>query len=230
MSMQKVLIADDEPRIRHLVCDFLKKSGYDTVEAEDGAQALEQFEKNPDTALIILDVMMPEVNGWDVCKKIREQSDVPILMLTARSQEFDELMGFEAGADDYVVKPFSPSVLVKRVEALLRRGGAITETAQDSVHMDGLAVNDDAHVVTLNGEHVELTLKEYDILHKLLSSIGRVYSREQLLDSIWGYDYVGDIRTVDSHVARLRTKLGEWGNRHLKTVYGIGYKIEVAER
>ncbi len=228
--MQKVLIADDEPRIRHLVCDFLKKSGYDTVEAEDGAQALEQFEKNPDTALIILDVMMPEVNGWDVCKKIREQSDVPILMLTARSQEFDELMGFEAGADDYVVKPFSPSVLVKRVEALLRRGGAITETAQDSVHMDGLAVNDDAHVVTLNGEHVELTLKEYDILHKLLSSIGRVYSREQLLDSIWGYDYVGDIRTVDSHVARLRTKLGEWGNRHLKTVYGIGYKIEVAER
>ena len=228
--MQKVLIADDGPRIRHLVCDFLKKSGYDTVEAEDGAQALEQFEKNPDTALIILDVMMPEVNGWDVCKKIREQSDVPILMLTARSQEFDELMGFEAGADDYVVKPFSPSVLVKRVEALLRRGGAITETAQDSVHMDGLAVNDDAHVVTLNGEHVELTLKEYDILHKLLSSIGRVYSREQLLDSIWGYDYVGDIRTVDSHVARLRTKLGEWGNRHLKTVYGIGYKIEVAER
>ena len=228
--MQKVLIADDEPRIRHLVCDFLKKSGYDTVEAEDGAQALEQFEKNPDTALIILDVMMPEVNGWDVCKKIREQSDVPILMLTARSQEFDELMGFEAGADDYVVKPFSPSVLVKRVEALLRRGGAITETAQDSVHMDGLAVNDDAHVVTLNGEHVELTLKEYDILHKLLSSIGRVYSREQLLDSIWGYDYVGDIRTVDSHVARLRTKLGEWGNRHLKTVYGIGYKIEVTER
>ena len=228
--MQKVLIADDEPRIRHLVCDFLKKSGYDTVEAEDGAQALEQFEKNPDTALIILDVMMPEVNGWDVCKKIREQSDVPILMLTARSQEFDELMGFEAGADDYVVKPFSPSVLVKRVEALPRRGRAITETAQDSVHMDGLAVNDDAHVVTLNGEHVELTLKEYDILHKLLSSIGRVYSREQLLDSIWGYDYVGDIRTVDSHVARLRTKLGEWGNRHLKTVYGIGYKIEVAER
>ena len=228
--MQKVLIADDEPRIRHLVCDFLKKSGYATVEAEDGAQALEQFEKNPDTALIILDVMMPEVNGWDVCKKIREQSDVPILMLTARSQEFDELMGFEAGVDDYVVKPFSPSVLVKRVEALLRRGRAITETAEDSVHMDGLAVNDEAHVVTLNGEHVELTLKEYDILHKLLSSIGRVYSREQLLDSILGYDYVGDIRTVDSHVARLRTKLGEWGNRHLKTVYGIGYKIEVAER
>lgn len=228
--MRKILIADDEPRIRHLVCDFLKKSGYATIEAEDGAQALEQFQNNPDTALIILDVMMPEINGWDVCKKIREHSDVPVLMLTARSQEFDELMGFESGADDYVVKPFSPSVLVKRVEALLRRGKSIAETADDGVHVDGLAVNDDAHVVTLRGENVELTLKEYDILHKLLSNIGRVYSREQLLDAIWGYDYVGDIRTVDSHVARLRTKLGEWGNRHLKTVYGIGYKIEVSER
>lgn len=228
--MPKILIADDEPRIRHLVCDFLKKSGYTAVEAEDGAQALEQFQANPDTALVILDVMMPEINGWDVCKKIREHSDVPVLMLTARSQEFDELMGFEAGADDYVVKPFSPSILVKRVEALLRRGKAITQISDDSVHMDGLAVNDEAHVVTLNDETVELTLKEYDILHKLLSNIGRVYSREQLLDSIWGYDYMGDIRTVDSHVARLRTKLGEWGNKHLKTVYGIGYKIEVAKR
>lgn len=223
-------MADDEPRIRHLVCDFLKKSGFEPVQAEDGAQAMVQFRANPDLALIILDVMMPEMNGWEVCQKIREQSDVPVLMLTARSQEFDELMGFEAGADDYVVKPFSPSVLVKRVEALLRRGRAITEAGGDGVHMDGLAVNDEAHVVTLNGEGVELTLKEYDILNKLLSNLGRVYSREQLLDSIWGYDYVGDIRTVDSHVARLRTKLGEWGNRHLKTVYGIGYKIEVAER
>ncbi len=228
--MQKILIADDEPRIRHLVCDFLKKAGYSTLEAGDGAQAMEQFRANPDTALVILDVMMPEINGWEVCKKIREQSDVPVLMLTARSQEFDELMGFEAGADDYVVKPFSPSVLVKRVEALLRRGRGITQSAGEGVHMDGLAVNDEAHVVTLNGDPVELTLKEYDILNKLLSNIGRVYSREQLLDAIWGYDYIGDIRTVDSHVARLRTKLGEWGNRHLKTVYGIGYKIEVGER
>lgn len=228
--MQKILIADDEPRIRHLVCDFLKKGGYTTIEAEDGAQALEQFKSNPDTALVILDVMMPEINGWDVCKKIREHSDVPVLMLTARSQEFDELMGFESGADDYVVKPFSPSVLVKRVEALLRRGKSIAETADDGVHIDGLTVNDDAHVVTLRGENVELTLKEYDILHKLISNVGRVYSREQLLDAIWGFDYVGDIRTVDSHVARLRTKLGDWGNRHLKTVYGIGYKIEVSDR
>ena len=224
------MVADDEPRIRHLVCDFLKKAGYGTVEAEDGAQALRQVNGNPDLALAILDVMMPEVNGWEVCRKIREQGDLPVLMLTARSQEFDELMGFEAGADDYVVKPFSPSVLVKRVEALLRRGNAITQAAEDGMHMDGLAVNDEAHVVMLHGANIELTLKEYDILHKLISNIGRVYSREQLLDAIWGYDYVGDIRTVDSHVARLRTKLGEWGNKHLKTVYGIGYKIEVAER
>lgn len=229
--MPKILIADDEPRIRHLVCDFLKKSGYTALEAEDGAQALEQFSSNPDISLIILDVMMPEINGWDVCKKIREHSDIPVLMLTARSQEFDELMGFESGADDYVVKPFSPSVLVKRVEALLRRGKAITESADEGgIHMDGLSVNDGAHVVILNGDPVELTLKEYDILYKLLANIGRVYSREQLLDSIWGYDYTGDIRTVDSHVARLRTKLGEWGNHHLKTVYGIGYKIEVSKR
>lgn len=228
--MQKILMADDEPRIRHLVSDFLKKNGYVTVEAEDGAQALEMFQENPDTALVILDVMMPEINGWDVCKKIREHSDVPILMLTARSQEFDELMGFESGADDYVVKPFSPSVLVKRVEALLRRGKSILETAGDGIHIDGLTVNDEGHVVTLDRDSVELTLKEYDILYKLISNIGRVFSREQLLDSIWGYDYIGDVRTVDSHVARLRTKLGDWGNRHLKTVYGIGYKIEVTER
>lgn len=227
--MTKIIMADDEARIRHLVCDFLKKEGYTPIEAEDGEQVLHAFRENSDTALLILDVMMPEKNGWEVCEEIRKQSNVPILMLTARSQEFDELMGFESGADDYVVKPFSPSVLMKRVAALLKRGAGVRNITDEGIRLGTLTLNDSAHEVLLNQEPVELTLKEYDILKKLTSNLGRVFSREQLLDAIWGYDYVGDIRTVDSHVARLRTKLGEWGNKHLKTVYGIGYKIEESE-
>ncbi len=224
--MKKIIVADDEARIRRLVCDFLASEGYEPLEANDGDVALELFEKNPDTAAIILDVMMPNLNGWEACRKIRKSSAVPVIMLTARSEEFDELMGFEAGADDYVTKPFSPSVLMKRVAALLRRSGNEPEQPTPLSSLDGLTADEAAHVVTLNGTALELTLKEYNILLKLLSSVGRVFSREQLLDDIWGFDYVGDVRTVDSHVARLRTKLGEWGNTHLKTVYGIGYKIE----
>ena len=222
--MQKILIADDEAHIRRLVCDFLRREGYEPLEAEDGEQALSVFHAHPDTALMLLDVMMPKRDGWEVCRAVRETSNMPILMLTARSEEFDELMGFEAGADDYVTKPFSPSVLMKRVAALLRRAQA--PDAGDSMHMDELCINEEAHEVTLHGEPLELTLKEYNLLRKLMASPGRVYTREQLLDSIWGIDYVGDIRTVDSHMARLRTKLGEWGGAHLKTVYGMGYKIE----
>ncbi|MBQ5825310.1 MAG: response regulator transcription factor [Clostridia bacterium] len=226
MKMKKIIIADDEARIRRLVCDFLASEGYTPLEANDGDVALELFEKNPDTAAIILDVMMPNLDGWAACRKIRKISNVPVIMLTARSEEFDELMGFEVGADDYVTKPFSPSVLMKRVAALLRRTGNEPEQSPPAAALDGLIADEAAHVVTLNGTALELTLKEYNILLKLLSSTGRVFSREQLLDDIWGFDYVGDIRTVDSHVARLRTKLGDWGNAHLKTVYGIGYKIE----
>lgn len=222
--MQKILIADDEAHIRRLVCDFLRRKGYEPLEAEDGEQALSVFHAHPDTALMLLDVMMPKRDGWEVCRAVRETSNMPILMLTARSEEFDELMGFEAGADDYVTKPFSPSVLMKRVAALLRRAQA--PDAGDSMHMDELCINEEAHEVTLHGKPLELTLKEYNLLRKLMASPGRVYTREQLLDSIWGIDYVGDIRTVDSHMARLRTKLGEWGGAHLKTVYGMGYKIE----
>jgi DNA-binding response OmpR family regulator len=170
--------------------------------------------------------MMPNIDGWEACKRIRKTSNVPILMLTARSEEFDELMGFEVGADDYVTKPFSPSVLMKRVAALIRRSSGETEPQKETVSLDGLTVDETAHVIALDERALELTLKEYNILLKLLSSIDRVFSREQLLDDIWGYDYAGDIRTVDSHVARLRTKLGDWGETHLKTVYGIGYKIE----
>ena len=222
--MQKILIADDEAHIRRLVCDFLRREGYEPLEAEDGEQALSVFHAHPDTALMLLDVKMPKRDGWEVCRAVRETSNMPILMLTARSEEFDELMGFEAGADDYVTKPFSPSVLMKRVAALLRRAQA--PDAGDSMHMDELCINEEAHEVTLHGKPLELTLKEYNLLRKLMASPGRVYTREQLLDSIWGIDYVGDIRTVDSHMARLRTKLGEWGGAHLKTVYGMGYKIE----
>lgn len=225
-SMKKILVADDEQKIRKLVCDFLIKYGYSVLEAENGDMALELFEKNEDSiSLIILDIMMPGLNGWEVSRKIRETSDKPIIMLSARSEEFDILTGYESGADDYVTKPFSPSVLIKRVEAVLRRSEA-SVTANNEKEFSNLTLNDEAHEVRLSGEEIELTLKEYKILKKFLEAPGRVFSREQLLDSIWGFDFTGDIRTVDSHVARLRTKLGEWGNKHLKTVYGIGYKIE----
>lgn len=223
--MERILVADDEQKIRKLVGDFLKKSGYDVIEAEDGDDAFRIFQLNKnDIDLLILDIMMPGLNGWEVCKRVREISDVPVIMLSARSEEFDILTGYENGADDYVTKPFSPGVLVKRVEALLRRVNN-NAPAQERAASE-LIFNDEAHEVRLQGEEIELTLKEYKILKKFLESPGRVFSREQLLDSIWGFDFSGDIRTVDSHVARLRTKLGDWGNKHLKTVYGIGYKIE----
>lgn len=224
-AMKTILIADDEERIRKLVGDFLKRAGYSVMEAEDGDSAFRIFENNKKILdLIIIDIMMPGLNGWELCRKIRETSNVPIIILSARSEEFDELTGYESGADDYVTKPFSPIILVKRVEALLRRASSSSQIADRE--FNDLIFNDEAHEVRLEGKEVELTLKEYNILKMLLQDSGRVFSREQLLDGIWGYDFTGDIRTVDSHVARLRTKLGEWGNKHLKTVYGVGYKIE----
>ena len=223
--MKTILIADDEERIRKLVGDFLKRAGYSVMEAEDGDSAFRIFENNKKILdLIIIDIMMPGLNGWELCRKIRETSNVPIIILSARSEEFDELTGYESGADDYVTKPFSPIILVKRVEALLRRASSSSQIAARD--FNDLIFNDEAHEVRLEGKEVELTLKEYNILKMLLQDSGRVFSREQLLDGIWGYDFTGDIRTVDSHVARLRTKLGDWGNKHLKTVYGVGYKIE----
>ncbi|MBE6813474.1 MAG: response regulator transcription factor [Ruminococcaceae bacterium] len=225
--MKKIIVADDEELILKLVSDFLRNEGYTPLTATDGEQALRLFEENPDTALLILDIMMPEVDGWEVCRRIRENSNVPIIMLTARSQEFDELMGFEAGADDYVTKPCSPSVLMKRVAALLRRD--TSATGNKVVSVGDLRLDNFAHEVWLSGNSVMLTVKEYSILQKLLSAPGRVFTREQLLDDIWGYDFTGDIRTVDSHVARLRTKLGDWGIKHIKTIYGTGYKLEVKE-
>lgn len=229
--MKRILIADDEARIRRLVSDFLKNAGFDPVEAVDGREAIEKFFAEGNIDLVICDIMMPEADGWEVCRRIRERSSVPFLMLTARTQEFDELMSFESGADDFVTKPFSPTVLVKRVQALLKR----TETAAvrkdgEVLTLDGLAVDLPAHTVTLHGAVVELTNKEHSILAKLITSPDRIFTRDQLLDDIWGMDFAGDARTVDSHVARLRTKLGAWGDAHLKTVYGVGYKIEVDPR
>ncbi len=226
--MAKIIVADDEQLIRKLVCDFLKRNGHQVLEAENGAEAIKLFSNNPDTELLILDIMMPEIDGWEVCREIRKTSDVPILLLSARSQEFDQLAGFESGADDYVTKPFSPVLLMKRVEVLLRRGTASQAEASKN-NLKGLVVDRDAHEVFIDGEEVSLTAKEFKILVKLIDNTGRVYSREQLLDDIWGFDYFGDTRTVDSHVARLRTKLGAWGNEHLKTVYGVGYKIQESD-
>ena len=223
--MKKILVADDEELIRRLVSDFLVQEGYEPVLATDGDEALELFGKHPDIQLMILDIMMPGADGWEVCRRVRETSTVPIIMLTARSTEFDQLTAFDAGADDYVTKPCSPSVLMKRVAALLRRGDG---TANGNVMaIDELKLDSVAHEVWLDGNSISLTLKEYSILQKLLAVPGRVFSREQLLDDIWGFDFDGDVRTVDSHVARLRTKLGDWGAHHIKTIYGAGYKLEV---
>ena len=222
--MQKILIADDEAKIRRIIRDFLTAKGFETVEAEDGAQALRVFAENSDIALAVLDIMMPEMNGWEVCRKIRKTSDVPVIFLTARGEEFDELECFECGADDFITKPFSPTVLVKRIEARLKR---TSDNPTDKIVIDGLVIDVVAHSVVCDGHEIELTHKEYGILYKLASNRERVFSREQLLDDIWGFDFLGDSRTVDSHVARLRTKLGDWGSRHLRTVYGAGYKIEV---
>ena len=227
--MAKILVADDEELIRKLIGDCLKKSGHTVLEAEDGKKAIELFNKNPDIELAMLDIMMPEMDGWQVCRKIRETSGIPVMLVSARSQDFDQIMGFESGADDYVTKPFSLAVLVRRIDALLQRGAVQTPAKQKegegNIVINDLIVNPSAYEVTLGGERIELTLKEFNILHKLCKSPGRVYSRNKLLDEIWGMDYDGDIRTVDSHVARLRTKLGEWGNKNIVTVYGTGYKV-----
>ena len=198
--MQRILIADDEARIRKLVSDFLKKDGYDVIEAEDGDETYSLFCKNRNNIdLIILDIMMPGLNGWEVCKKIRETSTVPVIMLTARSEEFDELTGYEAGIDDYVTKPFSPTILVKRVEALLRRTSG-TSLANEKKFSE-LIFNDSAHEVRLYGEEIDLTLKEYNILKKFLDTPGRVFSREQLLDDIWGFDFDGDVNTAPENTS-----------------------------
>lgn len=225
MDKKKILIADDEERIVKLVSDFLRSAGYEAVSAADGRQALELFEQQADSIdLAIIDIMMPELDGWALTREIRKRSDIPIIMLSARAEEFDLLTGFEAGIDEYVTKPFSPAVLVKRVEALLKRSGdGVMPPLEEN---KGLVIDKAAFTAYVDGIRLELTLKEFELLSYLKENSGRVLSRDQLLNAIWGYDYMGDTRTVDSHIARLRTKLGNYGSTHLKTIYGMGYKLE----
>ena len=219
-----ILIADDEKRITLLVSDYLNAAGFNTVCCYDGQEALNEIKENKNIDLAILDIMMPNMDGWEATKKIREFSDIPVIMLTARSEEFDQLVGFENGADDYVTKPFSLAVLVKRIEALLRRAKGIKQS--ESNQKEGLYINREAYVAYLDGELLQLTLKEYEILLYFNDNPGLVLNRDQILNAVWGFDFEGDARTVDSHVARLRTKLKEYGSLHIKTVYGIGYKYE----
>ena len=224
MEKKKILIADDEGRIVKLVSDFLTASGYEVVCAADGQEALDLFDKTG-ADLAIIDIMMPEVDGWAVTREIRKKSDIPIIMLSARAEEFDLLTGFESGIDEYVTKPFSPAVLVKRVEALLKRSTGQPLSGEEI--KKGLIIDNDAFTAFVDGVPLELTLKEFELLSYLYENSGRVLTRDQLLNAIWGYDYLGDSRTVDSHIARLRTKLGDYGTSHLKTIYGMGYKLEI---
>ncbi|WP_058484866.1 response regulator transcription factor [Defluviitalea phaphyphila] len=224
MNSKKILVADDEFRMRKLVGDFLKREGFSIIEAENGKIALENFKKNTNIDLVILDVMMPEYDGWTVCREIRKISKVPILMLTARSEEFDELFGFEIGADEYITKPFSPKVLVARVNAILRR---IDNTDTNNETSFGeLKIDKDAHTVYIHNNPIDLTPKEYELLLYLVENKNKALSRDQILNYVWGIDYFGDDRTVDTHINRLRTKLKDL-NHYIQTVRGYGYKFEV---
>ena len=224
MDKIKILVVDDESRMRKLVKDFLTKKGYEVLEAGDGEEAVDIFFKDKDIALIILDVMMPKMDGWQVCREIRQYSKVPIIMLTAKSDERDELLGFDLGVDEYISKPFSPKILVARVEAILRRTG---QTDTESVlEAGGIRINKTAHQATLDGEPLELSYKEFELLTYFLENQGIALSREKILNNVWNYDYFGDARTIDTHVKKLRSKMGEKGE-YIKTIWGMGYKFEV---
>ncbi len=227
MKMYKILVADDEAKIRMLISDFLKNEDYDVVEAEDGMQALEIFKEQSDISLLILDVMMPDYDGWTVAREIRKTSNVPIIMLTARSEEFDEIHGFEIGADDYITKPFSPSVFMARVNAIIRRSYQTKDSGK--VEAGKLYIDSATHTVKIDGTSMELTPKEYELLFYISSNPGKLFSREKLLTQVWGYDYFGGTRTVDTHIGRLRIKLGEYGDKYIKTYRGFGYKFEVED-
>ncbi len=225
MGRIKILVVDDESRMRKLVRDFLVRKGYEVLEAGDGEEALDIFYRDKDVSLLILDVMMPKLSGWDVCREIRETSNVPIIMLTAKSDESDELMGFDLGVDEYVSKPFSPKILVARVEAILRRSNKIGEGA-NLLELGGILLDKSAHQVTIDGERIELSYKEFELLGYFMENEGIALSREKILDSVWDYDYFGDARTIDTHVKKLRSKMGDKGN-YIKTIWGMGYKFEI---
>lgn len=223
MDKLKILVVDDEKRMRVLVKDFLTKADFNVIEASNGGEALDIFYENKDIALIILDVMMPVVDGWDVCREIRESSKVPIIMLTARGDERDELLGFQLGVDEYISKPFSPRILVARVEAILRRSGAIAEDS--TLEYNGIKVDRTAHEAYVDDLLIELSFKEFELLTYFLENKGVALSRERILNNVWNYDYFGDARTIDTHVKKLRAKLGNKGDM-IKTIWGMGYKFE----
>lgn len=223
MNDLKVLVVDDESRMRKLVRDFLVKDGYSVVEAADGEEAVDIFMSDKDISLIILDVMMPKLDGYGVAEEVRKLSDVPIIMLTAKSDEKDELRGFDLGIDEYITKPFSPRILVARVEAVLRRTLADEET--NLINVDGIEMDIAAHQVKVDGEPIELSYKEFELLNYFLQNRGVALSREKILNNVWNYDYFGDARTIDTHVKKLRNKLGTKGDL-IKTIWGMGYKFE----
>ena len=224
MDKVKILVVDDESRMRKLVKDFLVKKGYIVIEAEDGAKAVDLFFANKDISLVILDVMMPNMDGWQVCREIRNFSKVPIIMLTAKADERSELQGFELGVDEYITKPFSPKILVARVDAILRRAHLLRNESILSV--GGIEMNKAAHVVTIDGKSIELSYKEFELLSYFIENRGIALSREKILNNVWNYDYFGDARTIDTHVKKLRSKMGDKGS-YIKTIWGMGYKFEV---
>ncbi len=224
MDKLKILVVDDESRMRKLVKDFLVRENYEVLEAGDGEEALDVFYKEKDIALILLDVMMPKLNGWDVCREIRETSKVPIIMLTAKGEEEDELNGFGLGVDEYISKPFSPKILVARIGAILRRAGKQEEEKQLSA--GGIVIDQTAHMVTVDGRGIDLSFKEFELLTYFIENQGVALSREKILNHVWNYDYFGDARTIDTHVKKLRAKIGEKGD-YIKTIWGMGYKFEV---
>ena len=220
---RKILIADDEARMRALVRDYLRMKGFQVLEAENGREALEVFQREPDIALILLDVMMPEMDGFETLKELRHISDVPVLMLTARAEEQDELQGFSLGADEYIAKPFSPKVLLARIDAILKRTS--TGAGDEQLEAAGICLDERAHEVTVDGKKVELSFKEFELLRYFLENQGIALSREKILNHVWNYDYFGDARTIDTHVKKLRAKMGEKGAL-IRTIWGMGYKFE----
>ena len=225
MEQLKILVVDDEARMRKLVKDFLSVKGFTVLEASNGEEAVDLFFEQKDIALIILDVMMPKMDGWETCRTIRKYSQVPIIMLTARSEERDELQGFNLGVDEYISKPFSPKILVARVEAILRRSNAVSS---DLIEIGGLRIDKAAHQVTIDGQNIDLSYKEFELLTYFVENQGIALSREKILNNVWNYDYFGDARTIDTHVKKLRSKMGEKGD-YIRTIWGMGYKFEVTE-
>jgi two-component system response regulator ResD len=223
MDKMKIMVVDDESRMRKLVKDFLVRENYEVIEAENGEQAVDIFFAKKDIALIILDVMMPKMDGWQVCREIRQYSKVPIIMLTAKGNEKDELLGFDLGVDEYISKPFSPKILVARVGAVLRR---TLDAEEEVISIGGIELDKAAHQVKIDGENIELSFKEFELLAYFVTNQGVALSREKILNNVWNYDYFGDARTIDTHVKKLRSKMGAKGE-YIKTIWGLGYKFEV---